>query len=321
MDSRYVGDVDARFGSRASSAPEVLWMEIDGKTRLVGIVGHPLGHTISPAMHNAAFDHLGLDWAYVPVHIAPSDFHSTVEYLCRLGFVGFNVTMPYKEDVLVHLDEVASYAQIAGAVNTVQCVDGRLIGYNTDGRGFMALLEKDAGFDPKGERTVILGAGGVACAIVLSLALAGAKSIVIVNRTPERAERLAERVGQRFGACEISVVSPFEDLAGPTKGATLLVNATPVGMADSPGTPIDPKLMTKDMVVIDTIYEPEETDLLSSARAVGAKAFNGLGMLVYQAASALEIWTEQEAPVDLMHAAALDRVARTREADVQEVVG
>jgi shikimate dehydrogenase len=296
-------------------------MDIDGRTRLVGIVGHPLAHSVSPAMHNAAFAHLGLNWVYVPVHIAPSDFHATVEYMCRLGFVGFNVTMPYKEDVLIHLDEVASYAQIAGAVNTVQCVDGRLIGYNTDGRGFVAALEKDVGLDPKGEKAVVLGAGGVACAIVLSLALAGAKSIVIVNRTPERAERLAERVGQRFGACEISVVSPFEDLAGAVKGAKLLVNATPVGMNGQPGTPIDPKLISKDMVVLDTIYDPEQSELLAGARAAGAKAFNGLSMLVYQAASALEIWTELQAPVELMHAAALDRMVEIREASVQEVVG
>lgn len=288
---------------------------------MVGIVGHPLAHTVSPAMHNAAFAQLGLNWVYIPIHIAPSDFHATVEYLCRLGFIGFNVTMPYKEDVLIHLDEVASYAQIAGAVNTVQCVDGRLIGYNTDGRGFMAALEKDAGLDPKGERAVVLGAGGVACAIVLSLALAGAKSIVIVNRTPERAERLAERVGQRFGACEISVVSPFEDLTGALKGAKLLVNATPVGMAEHPGTPIDQKSISKDMVVFDTIYDPEETELLAGARAAGAKALNGLGMLVYQAASALEIWTERQPPVELMRAAALGRVIEMREASVEEVVG
>jgi len=295
-------------------------MDIDGKTRLVGIVGYPLGHTLSPAMHNAAFAALGLNNVYVPVEIRPEDFHSVVEDLARAGFLGFNVTMPYKEDVLTHLDDVASYAQIAGAVNTVQCVDGRLVGYNTDGRGFIAAIEQDAGFEVKGSSAVVFGAGGAACAAVLSLALAGAAAISIVNRDVERAERLAERVRQRFSSCDLRAMSPSEALAEAMSQATLLVNATPVGMKASPGTPLDPALVSAEHLVVDMVYDPLETEFLAAARKKGARTMNGLGMLVYQAASAFEIWTEREAPVDVMRKAAEAQIERLSTASVPSEV-
>lgn len=284
-------------------------MQITGRTRVYGILGHPLRHTLSPAMHNAAFEALGLDCVYVPLPVAVDSFDQVAGGLSGMGLAGFNVTMPYKEQILPHLDDVASYAQIAGAVNTVQCVGGKLVGYNTDGRGFMAALERDAEFTVRGVQAIVLGAGGAACAAVLSMALSGARRITIVNRTPERAEQLAERVSGRFESVEVSVASPHEDLSVHAAAATLVVNATSVGMLDSPGMPIPAELLRPDQLVVDMIYEPRETDLLRTAASLGAKTMNGLGMLVYQAANAFEIWTEIQPPVDIMREAARGALA------------
>lgn len=284
-------------------------MDINGRTRLVGLVGHPLDHTLSPAIHNAAFEALGLNYAYVPIDIVPADFSEVIEALGRIGFVGYNVTMPFKEEILNHLDEVASFAQIAGAVNAVQVRDSRLVGYNTDGRGLFAALERDAGFEAQGAEVVMIGAGGAAAAAVLSLALAGAKSIAIVNRTPDRAERLAERMAHRFRATAVTVASPLEDLEPLMARATLVVNATSVGMRGSPGIPIRTELLGPDQLVVDMVYDPPTTELLEAASAAGAKVMNGLPMLVYQAANAFEIWTESNAPVEIMRSAAEKAIA------------
>lgn len=284
-------------------------MRIQGSTRLVGIVGHPLDHTMSPVMHNAAFEATGLDFAYVPVQVHPDDFHGVIEDLGRLGFAGFNITMPYKEDIIDHLDEVASYAQIAGAVNTVQCAQGRLIGYNTDGRGFLTALESEAGFAPKDTTVIVIGAGGAACAAVLSLALAGAARIMIVNRTPARAERLARRVAERFRECHIEVASPRDDLSMSAAGADLVVNATSVGMYDMPGLPFDVELLGDSHLVMDLIYDPAQTEFLTKAGERGARIVNGVGMLVHQGANSFEIWTERDAPIDVMRKAVEDEVA------------
>jgi shikimate dehydrogenase len=261
-------------------------------------------------MHNAAFEALGLDIVYVPLETPPSGFHVAVEGLGQLHFVGFNVTMPYKEQILEHLDEVASYAQMAGAVNTVSIADGRMVGFNTDGRGVIASLERDAGFQPKDKRAVVVGAGGAACSSVLSLCLAGARALTIVNRSPERAAALAARLTARFADCEVGTATLGEDLTQIVGAADLVVNATPLGMWGNPGMPLPPELLKKGQLVLDMTYDPPQSEFLAAAKAAGAATLNGLGMLVYQGASAFEIWTEREAPVDVMRAAAEEELAR-----------
>jgi shikimate dehydrogenase len=293
-------------------------VRIDGNTGLVGIIGDPLAHTISPAMHNAAFEALGLNLVYVPLEVDQSWFHVAFEGVRHLGFVGLNVTMPYKEQALEHLDEVASFAQMAGAVNTVHVVDGRMIGYNTDGRGVIASLDLDGGFQPKDKKIVIVGAGGAASATVLSLCLGGAASVTIVNRSPERAAALVTRLGARFSDCEIVTATPFEDLAKPIGAADLIVNATPTGMRGNPGMPVRPELLRKGQLVLDMIYDPPQSEFLAAAKAAGAKTLNGLSMLVHQGASALEIWTECEAPVEVMRAAAEAELARIAATEREE---
>jgi len=285
-------------------------MSINGETRLTGIIGHPLTYTISPAMHNAVFKQLGMNFAYVPLVVEPDRLFAALEGLRSLGFVGVNVTMPFKESVLPFMDDIASYAQMVGAVNTIHIQDGRLIGYNTDGRGFIAALEKDAGFDPSGKKVVILGAGGGARSVAASLCLAKAASVTVVNRTIERAESLAEMVSARFGDCGVRTLSP-DDAAveDAVRESELVVNAIPVGIDSEVEVPKAIDYVGAKNLVFDLVYKPEESPLLVAARKKGAAVQNGLGMLVYQGASAFEIWTGRSAPTEVMIEAAREALA------------
>jgi len=272
--------------------------------KTVALIGYPLGHTVSPAMHNAAFRHLGLDYDYVPLEVNPEDLAKALEGLRALHFAGFNVTVPFKEKVLPYLDDITKLAQKIGAVNTVQNQEGKLVGFNTDAPGFLESLREEAGFDPKGKTCLVLGAGGAGKAIATMLAEAHAKSILIYDVLEEKARELAEYLSDNFDSDIQSL--PLASIPASLPKTQLLVNSSPIGMlpkVDQSPLPDNIKLHQK-LTVYDLVYNPQETKLLKQAKAAGAKAVSGLGMLVRQGALAFTVFTGKSAPLEVMFAAA-----------------
>jgi shikimate dehydrogenase len=283
---------------------------ISGRTKVLGVFGYPVEHSLSPAMHNAAIAALGLHYVYIPFSVLPDDVGPAIRSLPALGIIGVNLTIPHKERVLPFLDAIAPEAEAVGAVNTVHDDGGRLIGYNTDGEGFSRPL-KAQGFDLCGKRAVVLGAGGAARSVVYRLAREGAQT-VLVNRTPARAMRLADEVNRAAGGAVVEWLA-LEDVAGlksALAGAELLVNATSAGMYPHVGErpPIPPNSLHPGLLVYDLVYNPAETRLLAEARAAGARVLNGLPMLVHQGAAAFQIWTGIAPPVEVMERAVRDHL-------------
>jgi len=272
---------------------------ITGKTRVCGLIGYPVGHSMSPAMHNAAFRELGLDYVYVTFPVREGELGTAVTGMKALSIQGVNVTVPHKVAVVPLLDELDPLAQKIGAVNTVVNDDGCLRGSNTDAGGFLQpLLER--GIDPRGRRVVLLGAGGAARAVSFILAERGAQ-LALLNRQPERAIELARVIFRAFhhevSALELNVTN-LENVLGE---ADILVNATSVGMTPNDGdSPVPAGLLRRGLVVYDIIYNPVQTRLLREAEAAGALVIGGLDMLVWQGALAFEQWTGREAPRQLM---------------------
>ncbi|MFH1076032.1 MAG: shikimate dehydrogenase [Pseudomonadota bacterium] len=262
---------------------------------LYGIFGHPVSHSLSPAMHNAAFRHLGIDACYAPFDIV--DVRGGVEAMRTLGIHGVSVTLPYKIEIMKYLDSFDEQARGIGAVNTVTNKEGVLSGTNTDGIGAIKALGKIGG-GMKEKRVVIVGAGGAARAIGYAVKKEGAR-VIIVNRTKDRGATLAKELG-----CEFFLL---EDIADT--GAQVIVNATTMGMHPNINTsPLPAESLKSGMAVMDTVYSPLETHLLKDARAAGCLAICGLDMLVYQGAAQFEIWTGMPAPFDVMWNAAHARV-------------
>jgi len=266
---------------------------VSGGTRLAAVIGSPVRHSLSPAIHNAAFAALGLDWVFVALEVAPGAAPAAVEGMRVLGIDGLSVTMPHKEAVADAVDDLTPDARALHAVNCVARDGQRLVGHNTDGDGFVASLRAGAGVDPKGCRAVVLGAGGAARSLVLALVRAGATEVVVVNRSPERAKVAA-------ALASAARVGDTSDIAV----ADLVVNATPIGMGADEGLPFDRSLLQRGQLVADLVYHPLDTPLLRAARACGASTLDGLGMLVHQAARQLQLWTGMEPPVADMRAAA-----------------
>jgi len=285
-----------------------LTSRINGRTRLAGVIGNPLDHTLSPAMHNAVYEALELDWVYIPLPLADeTDLMRFLGAARVLPFVGFNVTMPFKQSMLSMCDEVAMLAKMAGAVNTVHCVDGRFIGYNTDGRGLVESIAADTGFSPEGRSIAIVGAGGAAGAALVALILGKAARVSIVNRSLEKADELVERVESHARSTELRTVSLISAEETITT-ADLVINATPLGMKQGDPSPVPGEWFSANQVACDMIYQPTTTPFVDAARAAGATAVDGLGMLVHQGAIAVDIWSESaqiRTPRDLMRAAAL----------------
>ena len=283
---------------------------ITGKTILVGLFGYPVGHSVSPAMHNAAFAELGMNWCYVPLPVAtePAErIGEAVRGLRAMGFRGANVTVPHKQNVMPFLDKLTEAASAIGAVNTIIVEnDGTLIGDNTDAPGFIADLHAHH-VDPKGKRVAVLGAGGSARAVVYGLAEAGAREIMLFNRTRDRAEVLAAEMWGRFPNTRFVAHELPGDIPGTAEYAELIVNCTSLGMTPKiDGLPWDEKVpFSASQVVYDLVYNPVETRLLALARGDGATVINGLGMLIWQAALAFERWTGQKPFVHVMTEAAL----------------
>ncbi len=267
---------------------------VSGATRLAGVIGSPIRHSLSPAIFNAAFEASGIDCVYLAFDVPAGGAAGALDAMRSLDMLGLSVTMPHKDAVAALVDERSDAADALGAVNCVAVVGGRLVGTNTDGPGFVDALRAETGFDVQGRQVVVLGAGGAARAIVRALGTAGAAAIGVVNRTAARAETAAALGG---AAGRVATVDAVRD-------AELVVNATSVGMGDDPNLPFDPGLLRPGQVVADIVYHPSPTPLLAAARAKGLTAVDGLGMLVHQAAHAFRHWTGLDAPVDVMAAAA-----------------
>lgn len=267
-----------------------------GATKVAGIIGWPVEHSLSPAIQNAAFAAAGLDWVYAAFPVPPGEAARAVEAMRALGIRGLNVTMPHKHGVIPALDALTSDAERAAAVNTIAAQGDRLIGDNTDGRGFLSFLARDAGLNPAGIPALILGAGGAARAVAIALNDAGAE-IVVAARRPEQAASVVDRAGGgRATGFDADVLSK------EAAEARLVVNATPIG-GDREPSPIDPAAFGERHIVVDLTYRPETTPLLRTARERGAASYNGLGMLIGQAALSFEAWTGLDAPVEVMRAA------------------
>ncbi|MDR9757915.1 MAG: shikimate dehydrogenase [Thermoanaerobacterales bacterium] len=285
-------------------------MGIKGMTKVYGLFGDPVEHSLSPIMQNTAFQALGLDCVYLPFLVQSKDIGSAVQAVRALHLGGVNLTIPLKERVLPYLDEVEKEAEFIGAVNTIVNRNGRLCGYNTDAPGFLASL-KAAGFNPSGKNTVILGAGGAARAVSFALAQGGAAGINILNRSVEKAEKLAQDLKAAYQV-PTGVGDLSSDLAAALKGAELLVNATPVGMY--PNHTSAP-LLTRNqlhqrLLVCDLIYNPLQTRLLEEAEAANCRFLSGVGMLVWQGALAFQLWTGEKPPAALMEEAVLKALKR-----------
>ena len=270
-------------------------LTVSGSTRLYGIMGYPVAHSLSPRMHTCAFQQHRLDCLYVAFPVVPQSLAAAVAGVLALGICGFNVTIPHKETILAQLDEVSPEARFIGAVNTVQIRDGRTIGYNTDGEGFLqplralplAFAETSA---------CILGAGGAARAITMALLQAGCPDLVIANRTHERGMRLAASLQEHFPQAQVRAVS-FEQVEDAAGQSGLIVNATSVGLHHERTTLLPDLCLHPGQLVYDIVYHPFDTPLLQAARRRGATVIPGIDMLIGQGAEAFRIWTGLTFPV------------------------
>lgn len=274
-------------------------MNLSGRTRLLGVIGHPVGHTLSPGMHNAAFAASGLDYVYVPMDVRPEHLRAAVSGLRVLGFRGFNVTMPHKEAILPLLDELDQTAVVTGAVNTVVVEGGGLRGTNTDGSGFVEACE-ESGVRFEGARVLLVGAGGAAAAIAVAALGEGAQELRILNRSRGRAEKLRDRLSRAYPAAGISVHDATER-DGAARGADAIVNATYLGMNDEDPLPVPAGCLGTDTAVCDVVYRSSaETRFIGLARERGLRVVPGERMLLYQGAQAQRIWTGKEPDVRAM---------------------
>ena len=275
---------------------------ISGHTRLYALIGSPVGHSGSPAMYNYSFAKTGVDAAYLAFDIPLDHVKEGVEALKALHVGGFNVTMPDKTAVAGLVDAISPAAKLIGACNTVTVSDdGKLTGHNTDGIGFVQNL-REHGVEMQGKRMVILGAGGAATAICVQAALDGAQELTIFNRADEfyaNGEKTVEKLTQAVPSCKVSI-HPFEDadaLASAVKACDILVNATRAGMKPlDDENLIDAKLLRKDLVVADTVYNPRKTLFIAQAEAIGCKTVGGIGMLLWQGVAAFKLFTGKDMP-------------------------
>jgi shikimate dehydrogenase len=281
-------------------APSGLPLIISGTTRVVAVLGDPVAHSRSPAMHNAAFAALGLDWTYVALRVRPADLGRALAGVRALGLAGLNVTVPHKERIAPLLDRLTSRAKSIGAVNTVFWRKGALWGDNTDAGGFLRALA-DAEFRPRGRSALVLGAGGSARAVVNALAGAGIGSLTVLNRTVSRARALRRLVPGRteFAAGGIEEASDPATVAA----ADLIVNCTSLGLDGRSLPPLDLRAVSPASLVYDLVYGPDTTPLVRAARRRGLRAEDGRRMLLHQAALAFRLWTGKAPPLAAMAAA------------------
>ena len=278
-------------------------MKISGKTRIVGLFGYPVEHSLSPDMHNAAFSYLNLDYCYVTFPVHPDSLGDAVRGIKALSLGGINVTVPHKEKVMAFLDEINEEAQFIGAVNTIKNEGGKLTGFNTDGRGFMQSLA-EADIEIRNKNVLIVGTGGASRAIGFYLCKE-ASQVHLYDVDSLKAEALAKHlygVRQNADTIDASSKNSVEFMAG----MDIIINATPLGLRPGDSSPIDISRINKEHIVCDLIYR--ETPLLRAAAEKGCKTMHGLGMLLWQGVIAFEIWTGIRPPADVMKKALLKRM-------------
>ncbi len=279
--------------------------EISGHTRLTGLLGSPVSHSISPSMHNEAFRQLNLDYTYLAFDVKPNELKDAIAGLRAMNVRGFNLTMPHKHAICNYCDALSPAAEMIQAVNTVVNDGGQFIGYNTDGVGYMRSL-REAGHDIIGKKMTLLGAGGAATAIYVQAALDGVREISVFNRRGssfERAQSILNTLTENTDCCvHLYDLNDTKLLKNEISESAILTNASPVGMApDTEASLIeDTSFFQPDLVVSDIIYNPRETKLLRLAREAGCKTHNGLYMLLYQGAEAFQLWTGKDMPVSII---------------------
>jgi shikimate dehydrogenase len=275
---------------------------LTGRTGIAGIIGWPVEHSLSPVIHNTAFAAMEMDRVYVPFPVPPGELAAALDGLRALGIEGANVTMPHKTEAAELMDDRSEDVGRLRALNTIVVgEDGSLTGHNTDAPGFDRFLRRDVGFDPRGRRALLFGAGGAARACALALARAGLGELLVAVRDPDRTDPLREVLADEDLALEVIALDRAEGA-----DADLVINATPLGAHGE--TPPAPSL-GPDVIVVDLLYRPAVTPLQTLARSAGAAAFGGLGLLLHQAALSFELWTGREPPIDRMSAAALAELA------------
>jgi shikimate dehydrogenase len=279
------------------------------KTKLFALIGDPIERSLSPAMHNAAFNVLGLDCAYIALRVPSEMLTDAVEGIRAIRLAGFNVTHPHKVSIINLLDKLDRSAEMVGAVNTVKNDGGKLVGFNTDGDGAVRALESKVG-KLSGKKILLLGAGGAARAIAFSLAQAGAK-LTVANRTASKAKGLVAAIDKKLRVKAVHVALKKNILVDEIRRSNILINATSTGMyPDVDRTLVTADMMHRGLIVNDIVYEPLQTRLLREAKKAGARTVDGLGMLVHQGAMAFEIWTGRRAPVKVMEATVKRELSR-----------
>ncbi|MEI6084170.1 MAG: shikimate dehydrogenase [Verrucomicrobiota bacterium] len=275
-------------------------MQIDGSTQIVGVFGAPITHTASPAMHNAAFAALEMNWAYLAFHVDPANLRQALLGVRDMNYRGVNLTIPHKILALDLVDEVDLEARKLGAVNTIVVEAGKLRGFNTDGYGFAKALKEDFDLSLKGKRVLVIGAGGAGRAIAIKCALDGAAKVSVANRTAAKIQPIADEIAKTKTAFQALAMNA---IAAALPEVDLLVNATSVGLTAGESLDLPASAFTPALAVYDTIYRPVETPLLRLAADAGAKTSNGLSMLLHQGAKAFEIWAKRKAPLAVMRRA------------------
>jgi len=286
--------------------------------QFIVVIGYPLKHSVSPDFQQAALDYCKLDMRYEAWEVKADDLPSAINRLRQPQNLGANITVPYKEAVIGLLDQIDDFAGLVGAVNTVVNRDGRLAGFNTDAVGFLKALREDANFEPVNKKVLILGAGGAARAVSFALLQEKVNTLIIANRSLAKAESLADALAKQVAnskmKTEITAVPlPSANLTKVVVHCQLIVNCTTVGMKHSSGerkSPLASRLIPKDALVYDLVYNPSQTPLLKMAKAAGAKTIGGLHMLVYQGAASFKMCTGREAPLDIMLSAAKKALVR-----------
>jgi shikimate dehydrogenase len=286
-------------------------MNVSGNTKICGIIGYPIDHTLSPVMHNAAFRELGLDFIYVAFKVESEHLQESISGIRSLGIHGLNVTIPHKEGVIKYLDLVDSEAKKIGSVNTIVNRDDQLVGYNTDGIGAIKALE-DNKVELKEKKILLLGAGGSAKSIAFDLSKF-VRRITILNRTQERAKKLAENL-KRMYDIEITWNGLSQEaIRKNLSDADVLINATSIGMnPKSDESLVKSDWLTSEICIFDIVYNPKGTKLVQNAKRIGAKAIDGIDMLVYQGAIAFKIWTDKEPPINVMKIAVRKEIVNRR---------
>lgn len=288
-------------------------LKVTGRTRLFGIIGHPVSHSLSPIMQNRAFEALKLDCLYLPLDVAPNQLKTVLRGLGVLGFHGFNVTIPHKQSIVKSLHRLSREARLIGAVNTIQIHQGKWIGHNTDGRGFVQAYQAEIGQSFCGKRVLLLGAGGAARAVATQLLIEKVGCLLISNRTAVRAQSLKRFLKMNFRNRKIeNVLLKKNDLVHIRDKVDVIVNATSVGMIKKDKSPVPPGVIRPNHIVCDLVYQPSVTALSRESREVGAKVMNGVGMLLYQGALAFKIWTGKPPPLKAMRAALLEVLAESQ---------